>query len=124
MYEIPRIRRRSRIVAAITRRLAGMPEGLHHCVVCGSTCVCPIEWETDGPERWCIQLHCGECDVWRSVSVTNAEAKEFDRVLECQIAAIERVLTEIDCERMREEADAFFAALERDLIDPADFARH
>ena len=92
-------------------------------MVCGSTCVCPVEWEPDGPERWRIQLHCGECDVWRSVSVTNVEAKEFDRVLDRQTAAIERVLAEIDCERMRGEVEAFLLALDRDLIDPADFAR-
>ena len=44
-------------------------------------------------------------------------------MLDQQIAAIERVLLQIDRERMREEADAFVVALERDLIDPADFAR-
>ena len=60
-------------------------------------------------------------DMWRDVRVTNAEAKAFDRVLDQQISAIERVLLQIDRERMRDEAGAFVVALERDLIVPADF---
>ena len=122
MYEIPRLRRKSRIAAA-ARRFTGGREGLQYCVVCGSTCICPIEWEPDGADHWRIQLRCGECDVWRSVRVTNAEAKAFDLVLDQQVSAIERALLQIDRERMREEADAFVVALQRDLIDPADFAR-
>ena len=122
MYDIPRLGRRSRIAAA-ARRFTGGLDGLHHCVVCGSTCISPIKWEPDGADHWRMQLHCAECDMWRDVRVTNAEAKAFDRVLDQQISAIERVLLQIDRERMREEAGAFVVALERDLIVPADFTR-
>jgi hypothetical protein len=122
VYEIPRSRRRSRIATAARRFIGGL-DGLHHCVVCGSTCISPIEWEPDGADHWRMQLRCAECDVWRDVRVTNAEAKAFDLVLNQQIAAIERVLLQIDRERMREEADAFVVALQRDLIVPADFAQ-
>jgi len=122
MEPFPRIRRRSRI-AAVARRLSGGDPGLHRCVACGSTCVCPIEWEIDGPEHWLIQLHCGECDVWRDARATNAEAKTFDLELDRQAAQLKRALAEIDQERMRAQADVFTAALAHDLIDAADFAR-
>lgn len=111
MRPFPRIRRPSR------RAL-----GLHRCAACGSPFVCPIEWEADGPDHWLIQLHCGGCDVWRDVRATNAEAKAFDLELDRGLAQIERALAEIDQARMREQVDAFTAALARDLIDPADFA--
>ena len=121
MADIPRIRRKRRIAAAARRLASGT--GLHRCVACESDFVGPIEWETDGPEHWLITLHCGECGVWRDVRVTNVEAKTFDLELGRQTATIERALAKIDRERMRAEVDAFTAALEHDLIDPADFAR-
>jgi hypothetical protein len=122
MQPIPHIPRRSRI-AAVVRRLAGSDPGLHRCVACWSPFVCPVEWETDGPDFWLIQLHCGECDVWRDVRASNAEAKAFDLVLDRQMAQIQRALAELDRERMQAQADVFSAALAHDLIDPADFAR-
>jgi hypothetical protein len=84
--------------------------------------VCPIEWDTDGPDHWVIQLHCGECDVWRDARVTNAEAKAFDRELDRQTHLIERAVAAIEHERMRDQAEAFVAALEHGLIDATDFA--
>jgi len=122
MADIPHIRRKSRIAAA-ARRLAGGGTGLQYCVACGSDFVCPIEWEPAGPDHWLITLHCGECAVWRNARVTNAEAKTFDLELDRQTATIKRALADIDRERMRVEVDAFAAALQHDLIDPADFAR-
>jgi hypothetical protein len=121
MYEIPRIRRRSRF-ATVARKLGGGVSGLHVCIVCGSDCICPIQWEADGDEHWLITLHCPECDVWRDVRATNAEAKTFDLALDAQMRSIERVLAKLDHEQMRAEADRFVAALELDLIEPADFA--
>lgn len=122
MARIPRIRRR-RALAAAARRLAGGGTGIHHCLVCGSDRVCPHSWETDGEEHWAITLHCPECDVWRDVRITNAEAKAFDLELDRQVAEIQQALADIDREHMRAAADAFAAALERDLIDAGDFAR-
>lgn len=109
-------------LTALARRIAGPKAGLPFCPACGSSCVCPIEWEPDGAEHWMIQLHCGACDVWRDARVTNAEAKAFDLELDRQIASIERTLAAIERERMLEQADVFVAALERDLIDATDFS--
>jgi hypothetical protein len=121
MDEIPRLRRRSRL-AAVARRFGVSEAGLHRCVVCGSDCVCPVDWETDGPEHWLIRLRCGECDVWRDARASNAEAKALDLVLDRQVAQIARAVAAIDGERMRVAAEVFVLALERDLIGPADFA--
>lgn len=120
--EIPRVRRRRRIAAA-ARRLTGGGAGLHRCIVCGSDCVDPIAWDADGPEHWVIQLHCGECDIWRDARATNAEANAFDLELDRQLAQMERAIARIDRDRMRDAVVAFTAALDRDLIDPADFSR-
>ena len=104
------------------RRLMNRPEGLHWCPDCGRPAVGPIEWETDGPDHWLIALRCGECETWREVRVTNAEAKEFDYALDRQCAQIKKVLDRIDRERMEAEVDALIGALEHDLIDAADFS--
>jgi hypothetical protein len=57
------------------------------------------------------------------VCITNAEAKAFDLELDRQVAQIQRAIADIEREHMRAAADAFAAALQRDLIDPGDFAR-
>jgi hypothetical protein len=85
--------------------------------------VCPIDWEPDGPDHWRIALRCGECESWREVRVTNAEAKEFDYALDTQCSQIQRALDRLERERMEAELDALVVALERDLIDAGDFAR-
>jgi hypothetical protein len=121
MYEIPRIRRRSRL-AIVARKLGCGATGVHLCIVCGSDCVCPVEWGADGPEHWLITLRCPECDVWRTARITNEEATAYDLELDRQMARIERALAAIEREHMRATADAFGAALKRDLIGPADFA--
>lgn len=122
MADIFHIRRKRRLAAA-ARKLAGGSAGLHQCIVCGSTCVRPVDWETAGPGHWSITLHCANCDVWREVRATNEQASAFDVELERQIGEIRRALERIDRERMQAEADVFVAALERDLIDAGDFAR-
>jgi hypothetical protein len=68
-------------------------------------------------------LRCAECGVSRDALVTNGEAERFEAELHARAAVIARTLRELDGERMALEADRFIAALERDLIDAADFAR-
>jgi len=109
-------------IAAAARRFAD-PGGLHRCPACGEAFVCPVAWETDGEEHWWIQLRCAACDTWRDVRATNAEAKQFDLVLDRQCGEIHREVLRIDREHMRAELATLIAALEHDLIDAADFAR-
>jgi hypothetical protein len=108
------------------RRFLGLgraDEGLHRCRDCGRSFVCPMDWEADGEEHWMIRLRCGECGVVRELRVTNAQASEFDLELYGQTVVIRRALDRIDREQMESELDVFVAALQRDLIDAADFAR-
>ena len=84
--------------------------------------MCPLEWETVGDEHWLIHSRCGECGTWRSEVATDAEAEHFDLTLARQSAEIARCLARLDRERMAAELEHFVAALDRDLIDAADFA--
>ena len=93
------------------------------CEHCGRDFVIPVSWFDLDEERWSIRLRCGECGAWREVRVTNAEAKDFDLTLDRQTAQIRSALDRIDHERMHAECAAFLGALQRDLIDAADFAR-
>jgi hypothetical protein len=113
----------SRIGRAWRRRMARLDRGLHRCPACQGTFVCPMEWETDGAEHWRIRLHCGDCDRWRDVRVTNAEARDFELELDRQTGQIVAALAHLDQESMRSELDRLVDALDHDLIDADDFAR-
>lgn len=52
----------------------------------------------------------------------NARAARYDAELDDDMATITRTLHRLDLERMAVDAETFSAALERDLIAPADFA--
>src|SRR4051794_29159141 len=116
-------KQRFRRIASAARRLAGPPAGLEHCPGCRKAFVCPLAWEVDGPEHWLIDLRCGACGLRRDVRISNAEATAFDLTLDRQTAQIARELARSDRERMHHELHVFVAALARDLIDAADFAR-
>ena len=98
-------------------------DDLHACAACGMDFVIPIDWEPVTPESWWMRLRCGECEVWREVTVTNAVAERFDIELDRRAALIDRALQKLDRERMIQQAEAMIGALRRGLIEPADFAR-
>ena len=54
--------------------------------------------------------------------VTNAEAQRFDAVLRSRASVLAREARRLDGERFKNEAQAFFTALDLDLIDPDDFS--
>jgi hypothetical protein len=108
--------------AAVARGLVG-GAGPHRCLDCGRPFMCPLEWDTVDEGHWLIHSRCGECGTWRSEVMTNAEAQRFDLTLARQSDEIARGLARIDREQMAAELDRFVAALDRDLIDAADFAR-
>ncbi len=97
--------------------------GLETCLVCGRDFVQPVSWEPDGPERWWMFLRCGECGVSREVVVSNDEAARFETALHSRAKVVARAVRELEEERVATEVSDFVAALEHDLILPADFAR-
>jgi hypothetical protein len=73
--------------------------------------------------QWWVRLRCGACGRSREWSTAANEATQLERDLAPGLRRITSTIAALDRERMGREADAFIAALDRDLIDPADFAR-
>jgi flavoprotein len=97
-------------------------DDLHQCAACGKDYVNPVEWEAVTPEAWWMLLRCGECDVWREVTVTNAVAERFDSELDRRADLLHRALHRLDRERMTAQVETLIGALRHGLIDAADFA--
>jgi len=93
------------------------------CAVCGSSLVNPVDWHTHDESRWWVLLRCGECAWSRVAIITDAEAERFERDLEPGLRKIAKAAAKLDRERMLWEGEIFLAALQRDLIDSADFTR-
>ena len=83
----------------------------------------PVDWEPVTPEAWWMRLRCGECHVWREVTVTNQVAERFDIELDRRADILHRALAKLDRERMIEQVETMIGALRHGLIEPADFAR-
>jgi hypothetical protein len=96
---------------------------LEVCTSCHSDYVHPVEWSESGHEHWWMLLRCGECRAEREVTVANAIAQRFGESLDTAEREILRVVTRLDAERMASEVEVFAAALQRGLIEPADFCR-
>ena len=99
-----------RLLARLARSLPGewgrraRPAPLIVCPACGSDRACLVDSAEEDETHWWIRLRCAECEVWRDVVATDAEANELDHAL------------------MAAEADVLVAALELDLIDASSFA--
>jgi hypothetical protein len=107
-----------------TPQLQGVEaSGLTACVLCGRDFVVPVQWEPVGDERWWMFLRCAECGTSREVTVSNDVAERYDEELARGMQVIGRAAHRLEHVRMTAEADAFAAALQRGLIEPADFAR-
>jgi hypothetical protein len=85
--------------------------------------VYPVHWHSVDSARWAMDLRCGECGAERKVVASNAQAADFDSALNERHRRLERALERVEARRMAEDVDAFVEALQRDLIDAADFAR-
>ena len=108
------------------RKSAAVPHhdsGLETCPACARDFVQPVSWEPVGEERWWMFLRCAECGMSREVLVTNAEADRFEAELHARATILSRTARQLEGERIEAEAAVFFAALDRDLIDAADFSR-
>jgi hypothetical protein len=97
--------------------------GLHQCAMCHAECVVPVWWESVDDERWHMLLRCGACGTFRDVTAADDVAHAYERDIERGMKEIRATLDRIDRDRMSAQADAFVAALQRDLIDAGDFAR-
>jgi hypothetical protein len=82
-----------------------------------------MAWEPEDDEHWSIDMRCGDCGhVWNRV-IHDRRAARFDVELDGDMYVLRRSLRSLDLERMSAEVEAFAAALARDLVEPADFAR-
>jgi hypothetical protein len=97
--------------------------GLVVCPDCRRDFVNPVEWETAGPDHWRMLLRCGYCTASREVTVSDHVAQRFDDELNRRAQPIAKAAERLDFERMKVDAETLIAALRRDLIDAADFAR-
>ena len=70
-----------------------------------------------------MRLRCGECHVWREVTVTNKVAERFDVELDRRADILHRTLAKLDRERMVQQVETMIGALRHGLIDAGDFAR-
>ena len=104
-------------IARILRR-----HSLHICAACGGDFANPAAWEEADPLTWVVSLRCGACGHERDVTVTKGAARRLNRALDRGYDAIERAAERLERERMAGWVEAFGAALQRDLIDAADFA--
>jgi hypothetical protein len=91
------------------------------CLVCGSCFVNPIESRDAGGGAQWLLLRCGECGSRRQAIAPPGAAAAFARALDAGVKAISETLERIERERMAAQAEAFIAALRRDLIDAGDF---
>jgi transcription elongation factor Elf1 len=116
------------VVAADTRstmrrRPHHRPAGLEVCPDCGADYVNPYAWEAVEDHSWWMALRCAQCGHEHEVVVPNSEAEAFDEALDRRADPIARALHLIDTDRMKAWVESVTVALQRDLIDAADFAR-
>ena len=94
---------------------------LHICAACGGDFANPAAWEEAGAAAWIVSLRCGACGHERDAHVDKAAARRFNRALDRGFDAIERAAERLERELMVGWIETFRVALERDLIDAADF---
>jgi len=92
------------------------------CGACGSSFVCPMDWDTDGETGWRIDTRCGECGSRDELRLSNQQAASFDVALGDQVAMIAQAADLLEAERAARDLRSLIEALEHDLIGPADFA--
>ena len=99
------------------------PRPLLACPACDADALCPFEWETFGDAHWYMWMRCGACGGWIEAIVDNPAAAAMDVELDRQQALIRAAADALGSERMAADVEILISALERDLVDAADFAR-
>jgi hypothetical protein len=107
----------------LARRRPRSGEDPHVCPLCGGDFVHPVRWEEANDTHIRVRLRCGECETWRDATFTDDVLDRFDRRLDEAAAQIAEDADRLHRAWRSTEADAFAAALDRDLIDAGDFVR-
>jgi len=81
-----------------------------------------VTWHESDADHWQMLLRCAACETYRDVLVSNDVAKRYEEDLRRGMAEIAAALERSDRARMAVQVDSFVTALDRDLIDAADFA--
>ena len=105
------------------RRRAQRPDSLAYCPACGTDYVNPVEWTAVEDHSWWMRLSCAQCEHQHQVVVPNAVAERCAAPLDRRADPIARALHTLDVESMKAWVESVTVALQRDLIDAADFAR-
>lgn len=100
------------------------PGALHICQKCGADMVNPVWAEPVDELHWDMLLRCGACGANRRLLVDNDAAERYDRDLDRGWRQIGTAIDRLEQAKMNDWASSFVTALDRDLIDPADFSRH
>jgi hypothetical protein len=96
--------------------------GLHVCPACHAPFVHPVARARVDAWRWSMRLRCGNCRHERDMVVPADVAARYEDDLRMAAEVIAWAIAAEDHERLKRQADAFAAALDRDLIDAADFS--
>ncbi len=112
---------RNTVADMLFRRRKADP--LRRCPACRSKLACPTGWSPEDDAHWHVELRCPECEHRWETLMPDSRAARFDLELDADNAAIMRTIRKLDHELMAHDAETFCAALARDLIEPADFAR-
>jgi hypothetical protein len=94
----------------------------HLCPTCGGDFVYPVDWHEASKTHMSVRLRCGECETWREDTFPDDVLEQFDRRLDEAAGQMTDEADRLHREWRSTEADAFAAALDRDLIDAGDFA--
>lgn len=81
----------------------------------------PLDCCSHDPGHLWILLRCGECQAVSEAVVPNALAEQLEEDLERGMLQIAEELERLEQETMVHEVELFVAALQHDLIEPADF---
>jgi hypothetical protein len=105
------------------RRASGPPaDQLDVCPVCERNFVHLLDWQEAGDEHWWVELRCGECGARRGGVFPDEALERLDRRLDDGQREISREADRMHFSWRSAEADAFAAALDRNLIEARDFA--
>ncbi len=92
------------------------------CDDCGSDAVGLAACTEHTAGEWRVLLRCGRCGKWQALVINQAAADRLDAALDAGLWAIAGDLEALDRQRMAAQVEAFAVAMDRDLIDPEDFA--
>jgi hypothetical protein len=109
------------------RRLLGRRSpragALHVCAACAADFVNATFADADDDLTRRVHLRCGACGFERDTVADHVEAAVYDTAHANRLARIADDAERLALERMGGWVASFTAALERDLIDAADFER-